>query len=372
MPAAAARRGERGQVIVIMAGGLLALLTMVGLIVDGGNAWAQQRLTQNAADAAAEAGAVLLAENIGGVSPARTDAEVLAAVTDSASANGVAVGSASYTDIEGNGIGVAVGSTGGAVPAGAAGVEVATTKTFPALVTAAVGIPSWSAGSDATAVAGFLKGFCAAQAGCNVMPVTIPVTVVSCDGSNNPINTSAAWATDTVVTVPLCKNGPGNVGWLDWDAPDGGVNELEESITNPDNPAIDLPSWQYVTATGNINSKAIEDALNARAGEIVLIPMFDSTCDTQPSNVNLNGCPPANVGGNGTNQWYHLPQLAAFELAKPKGAYVNGQNAAACDTGNGATTCLKGSFVDFITTGTVGPGVGGSPTTNVVGTQLIR
>ena len=54
-------------------------------------------------------------------------------------------------------------------------------------------------------------------------------------------------------------------------------------------------------------------------------------------------------------------------------AYVNGNNKAACDTGNGATSCLIGVFTDFVTTGTVGPSIGGgSQEGGVTGVQLIR
>ena len=54
------------------------------------------------------------------------------------------------------------------------------------------------------------------------------------------------------------------------------------SILNPNNPPIDLPSWNYVTATGNVNSKKIEDALNTYIGQVVLFPMFDLTCAEDP------------------------------------------------------------------------------------------
>ena len=60
---------ERGQILVIVAAGLVAIIAMVALVVDGGFAWAKQRDTQNAADASAEAGATMLMENLAGVTP---------------------------------------------------------------------------------------------------------------------------------------------------------------------------------------------------------------------------------------------------------------------------------------------------------------
>ena len=51
------RGPERGQILVIFALALVAMLAMVGLVLDGGSAFAQRRDQQNAADLAALAGA---------------------------------------------------------------------------------------------------------------------------------------------------------------------------------------------------------------------------------------------------------------------------------------------------------------------------
>ena len=60
----AARRAQTGQAIVVMVVAIVVALAMVATIVDGGNVFAQQRVTQNGADATAEAGAVMLAERL--------------------------------------------------------------------------------------------------------------------------------------------------------------------------------------------------------------------------------------------------------------------------------------------------------------------
>ena len=69
---------QAGQVLALFAFGFLAFVTGVAFVVDGGNAFAQHRTSQNATDAAAIAGATVLAERLGGDS--KTDAEVKAAV----------------------------------------------------------------------------------------------------------------------------------------------------------------------------------------------------------------------------------------------------------------------------------------------------
>ena len=197
--------------------------------------------------------------------------------------------------------------------------------------------------------------------------------MVTCAKNGEAELTATPWPKNTRVVVPLCKNNPGNVGWLDWTPKGGGASELEEAILHPNNPPIDLPSWNYVTQTGNPNSKKIEDALNGYMGQNVLFPLFDLTCGEDPDVSQTKVAPDygcGDVGGNGSNQWYRFPAFASFELEE---AFVNGSNKAACDTGNGATSCLIGKFVDFITVGTVGPGIGGGTTNGaVIGTQLIR
>ena len=83
----------------------------------------------------------------------------------------------------------------------------------------------------------------------------------------------------------------------------------------------------------------------------------------------------------GSNQWYRFPSFASFLLCDPAnpacgglhGSYTQGNNRPICDTGNGATGCLVGAFVDFISTGTVTAGSGGGTGgTKNVGVQLIR
>ena len=386
---------QGGQILVLMVAGLVAMFAMVGLIVDGGFAFAQQRATQNGTDAAADAGAVTLARGVGGTMP--TDSAVLAAVNGAITNNGLTGGTAYYTDVKGQlltaagtpttvpALAVQVGQAPlGAVPpcldptscvnGRASGVQVAGRKTTGTFVARVIGINSFAIGAVATAVSGYLTGVCDAQAGCNVLPVTFPVTIVTCDGQNNPVPAvpPVPYQVGTHYTIPLCKNGPGNVGWLDWTPPAGGTSELVSAILNPTNPAIPVPSWQYITSTGNVNAKSVEDAINTYAGKVVLIPQFDATCNTQPSGSAVGNCPPANVGGNGTNQWYHLPQFAALLLDSPKAAYITGSNSEECDTGNGATSCIKGTFVNFVTGGVVGPGVGSGGNTSVVGVQLIK
>src|SRR5689334_12719579 len=53
----APRASERGQVLVIAALGMVAMISMVGLVLDGGSTFFQRRDQQKAVDLAALAGA---------------------------------------------------------------------------------------------------------------------------------------------------------------------------------------------------------------------------------------------------------------------------------------------------------------------------
>ena len=85
MQATPGRRSERerGQVIVLFALGLVVLLGMLALILDGGRVYTERRRVQNAADAAATAGAAALdAANVSGTYQAAQSAACSAAAAN--------------------------------------------------------------------------------------------------------------------------------------------------------------------------------------------------------------------------------------------------------------------------------------------------
>ncbi len=397
---------ERGQILVIVALGLVVMVAMVGIVIDGGYAWGKQRETQNGADAASEAGAILLAQNLAGTVPAKTDADVRASVNSVAVANDIGPApTAYYTDFNGNLLDATgaiapdtdsaaqVGNPSNAIPPGTMGVRVDGQQTFDTFLARVVGFNQFTTTTTATARAGYLGGTCSAEEGCVILPVTVPVTILGCDGSNDPapVQPATLWpAPSDVVSIPLCKNGPGNVGWLDWTPTGGGTNELVQAILHPSNIALTWPGWYYVTSTGNVNSANVENALNTYKGKSVMFPQFDATCDAQPSGPGINDCPTGHVGGHGSNQWYHLAGMSTFVFCTddgsmpecttaggaPKtftqGAYVNGNNKPICDTGNGATSCLAGKFIVISYEGNVEAAPGPNGGSSTVSVQLIH
>jgi hypothetical protein len=405
-----------GQMIVLFALAVVALLAMVSLVIDGGNAYSQQRITQNGADAAAKAGAIVLMQRLSGV-PGQDGTAVNAAVQSSATANGLTtlaggtIISGCYTNIQGEpldssgsvvadcasaaqiGVGLPIPPCSGCPGGTAAGVRVGGGKEFTTFFGGVVGFGQFRASADATAIAGYVNLFAGP-----VVPITFPVLATGCDGSNNAIQGTTQWPTDVTISIPLCSNSPGNVGWLDWtptaagyppcESSGTGTNELACSIDNPNNPPISTPRWYYVTNTGNVNAGPVQSAMDSWNGQSIWLPIFEATCNGTPANLSnpvglIEDCVDGGneLGGNGTNQWYFLVGFAQFDLQQ---SFINGGDGGACEAayytidtpGNGGTSCLIGQFPgnpEAVSFGvSVGAG-GGSPNEiSPPGIQLIR
>lgn len=359
-PTSSVTVSERGQVLVIVALAMITLVAMVGLVIDVGFAWAANRDTQNGADATAHAGAIVIVRSFATADPLFNDAYVETEVENAAAANGITLESAEYTTWEGESLPtpVMVGSApGGTIPAGAQGVNAVGTRVHDTILAQVIGIETLTVRAEATAVGGPATEPCPGNEACAFIPITFPTTIVSCNGQNKAEPTTDQWAENTEYIIPLCGNNAGSVGWLDWNPPNGGTDELADEICGPNPPDLDLPDWFEVTSTGNVNAQQVEDCLNMYAGDQIFMPMFDDTCRDDPGE-DVNGLPAECTNPqepSGQNQWYKFPSYAIFELRAPKGAYINGNNSAECEQGNnGATSCLIGRFIDAVSGGTVG------------------
>lgn len=351
-------RREGGQALVLLALSMTVVLVATAMVIDGGNAMTQQRGTQNATDAAALAGALTIAEDMGGES--KVDSDVRSAMLGAFSNNNATMGTSYYVDYQQNIVGTV--GRGGSIPSDAGGVQVAGTRTFDTFLAGAIGLSSMTSGAGATAIAGALRSICSAADGCGVMPVTFSIPITTCDGSNRPLRIGVDWplvSMDVALAdqnvgqyesiVPLCQNGPGGVGYLDM----GCGGNLEDEIQTPCNGPFDIPTW-LLGSTGNVNS--VQSAFNAYEGELLLIPMFDATCRDVPSSGLPADCTDP---GNGSNLYYHIPRFAQFLLDE---AYIQGDNNAECNSApgtpyigaNGGTSCFKGWFVRYIMQGRVG------------------
>ena len=134
------RRGESGQVLVIVAGGMVALILIVGLVLDGGSAFGQRRQQQRATDLAALAGAndLLLHNNA-------SSAETIA--LDVAKQNGfdpalVSVAAHATLYSQGN----------------AGSVKVEITEPHPNSFSSLIGMNTWNVSAAGTAKTGTITG----------------------------------------------------------------------------------------------------------------------------------------------------------------------------------------------------------------------
>jgi hypothetical protein len=369
-------RSERGQTVVITALSMIVLVSLVGLVIDGGHAWGKQRQTQNASDAVAKAGTVVIQHMLAELGT-NTDGDVGCAVAQAAVLNGVEVVSAEYTDPYGAPMGAVGDCTSTApIPTGVQGVRATTEQEFDTFIAGVVGMPTFSAAADATAVVASEIGVCPASAGCGVLPVTFPHTGEICDDTDAELTIGeddgdglwepyellpedAVLTPDNLSIIPLCGDSPGSVGWLDY-----GCGNLAEHIDNPCNGTIPIPSWEQ-THTGNIN--CCEGDLNGLTGplvgtpedadKVVAIPIHSNTCsggtlhvapaDDDPT------CEPLDDewSGEGDNTFFHMTFWIGFKFDQ---ANVSGSDAP-CEAGpgkpvminpGGGVGCLKGWIIE--------------------------
>jgi Flp pilus assembly protein TadG len=361
------RDGQRGQILVVAVLAMISMIGGVALILEGGNAYAHQRIVQNGADSGANVGATTLAQRLGGVTT--TDGNVAAAMSGLSASNGLDSYNGYYTDYQGHLLtsgGAITASTsaaatvgGGTIPPGGQGVQVGATQAFGTTFGRVIGFNQFAASAEATAVAGPLisGGF---------MPVIFPVNIVDCsisgDTGTGDVNWLISEPGDPPVgqeyIVPLCKTGGGSFMILDLD---GTMNNCQDEVTNP--PYLQFQGFPIDLNSDNGNNCAgqMVDEVNKKHGQVVLIPICDGDC----------------VTAGGSNATYHVIKVAAFYLD-----YMSDSNSVSnpqCQgngttlitiRGNGSTSCIAGWFVRYITTGTVGGGVVSGA--GAVGVQLIR
>ena len=374
------RRAE-GQILVLFALGLIALLAGVALVIEGGNAYQNQRSVQNAADAASEAGAVVIARSLAGIT--HTDAEVASAVGSSALFNNITVSAAYYTDWQGNpvdstgaivapNLAVVVGaSPNGAIPPNGQGVHATGTRTFGTTFGRVIGFNNFTATADAIAVTGKTTGG-------QFLPVVFPVNITDCSGNGNLGAPKNQWDVSqpskanppghpigTEYIVPLCKTGGGSFMVLDLD---GVKNNCDDEVLHPRSIQWDSFPVDVASDNGNNCAKLMVDAVNSLHGHTVLVPICDN-----------NEC---NTSG-GSHATYHISGVVSFYIDYMSDS--NNQNNPDCQThfnndnppqqlvtisGNGSSSCIAGWFVRFITTGPVGSGTIGNG--DSISLQLIK
>ena len=306
-------RPDRGQVLVLFALSLTALLLMAGLVVDGGYAYSQSRTAQNAADFAAMAGTRIVGEELTGNAANGTAANVYQAVQSALTANNAQLAGAQYVDASGNLLGdvVALGTAGGAnnpgtIPNGANGVVVNSTTSWHPFFLGIIGITTWSAGATATAITP------GSSAGGGMLPVGMQ------NSTYDNLTACPVTNLDSCISQNLTSgalNIPGGFGWLKFGAtgkctgfglgmdPNNGCQTSQPFLQSEVGPPPDgygcctavtggaPPADQIGSLTGNKPANLSYYIQN----EIpVWVPIWDY------------------AGGNGANGWYHIVGFGAI------------------------------------------------------------
>lgn len=322
------RDGERGQILVIVAGGAITLILLMGLVLDGGMAFFNRRDGQNTSDVMALAGTKFVTD-VHRKLPTETIADTQAdpsitttyeALSRSAVANDCTSGGAVPCTwqawfVVGGAAGpidlspVAVGSS---VPASALGVRVAVNRQPSTFVVGFIGIGHWNVDTQATATAEKPRKAPRTQ----LLPIAF---------KGDP---TAAYKPGQVYDLTDGKDFPGGFGYISWTGSNDASN-LSTSLCTPNNPGFPLPTT-FPGDPGKTNADDVRACLDEwiLSGQTVLIPMYDTT--TGPGN-----------GGT-----YHIIGVAAFVLtAREQPAADN----------------IRGYFVEIYPTNPVPAGVGSLP-----------
>jgi len=317
---------ERGQILAIFAGGLIALLLAVGLVIDGGLAFFERREAQNQTDLASMAGTkVIVAHYLKG---GRSGSDVHDAIVANLATNGCAPSSptpctwtAEYVRPSGSSeIDLGPVVDGGAIANGAPGVRVDVNRLPRTFFLSLINQPTWDVRTTATAL----------TAAIDVLPPGQVLPIAA--------NPPGQFDPDGVYAFSVGKDGPGNFGWLSWtgsnDAP-----SLGESICSPNNTEITFPAW-IDGDPGATNARVVRDCVQhwIDTAATVLIPIWGPGCS---GDVDDDG-----VEGQGNRFEFCIIGLAAFVITAQAQPSI---------------TELTGRFVEYYPLPSVPAGYGSAP-----------
>jgi hypothetical protein len=226
---------QGGQSIILVAVAMVALVLFVAITVDMSNAYHHRRVAQNAADAAALAGAEELGRQLDSKPP--SDAAVKEDMNDFAERNGIEdtsapLGDAFNSNVEGyylNSSSAQIGAVGGGtVPKKAVGIRAVTHITAPTYFGGIMGFDGYPLEARAA-----VKFEVACSGGWCMLPVAIHDT---------------GFMTATEKPEGECFNmwdgaGGGNFGWLNWS-----LNPNDPKLSPIENPysCQNLDEWGYI------------------------------------------------------------------------------------------------------------------------------
>lgn len=320
------RTGERGQILVIVAGGMIALLLLAGLVLDGGVAILNQRDGQNTADVGSLAGTRMIAKHYVDPLVTYTQADIYQGIQKSVQANDCTTTgtpctwTATFVNLSLASVGP-VNNSASPLPNGAVGVRVNVLRQPGTFLAGMAGISNWNVNTQAISIA------------------NEPTTVAS--GQLLPIalkqNTGTPYVPGQVYDLTDGKDAPGGFGYLSWDGSND-PNSLADSLCTPDNPEFTMP-YQFAGDPGKSNSDGVRACLDQWIGngQTVLIPIYDT------------------ISGTGNNATYNIIGVAAFVITSKEQPAVDN---------------IRGYFVEVYPYKTVPGGGGRAPSVNSTSYQL--
>jgi hypothetical protein len=254
------RKNESGQSILIIALVVLVLLALIALVVDVGNAYAHRRMVQNAVDAAAMAGARMLAFR-GSTEPLEDvrHIEVARAVYDFAEKNGLKREAVRPWFIENDGDPAELLPTSyEVVDPAIVGVGVEADLPFDTYFAHLLGFPTMQATADAAAyhITGPCNGEC-------LFPVIVSQEHLESECEVEKGKYCVLWEQTQLA--------PGNFGWLYWVTRDGEIRgdppqgpevpTLERNLTPDECYSGEWSDQDWVHGNVGVNFQPVLDLL---------------------------------------------------------------------------------------------------------------
>jgi Flp pilus assembly protein TadG len=260
-------RGERGQILVLFALAAVAAIAMVGLVLDGGDTYAQRRDQQNGADLAALAGANAYMNASGSVSAKSAAAQSAAAAA--ATRNGWTQGAASTTV-----------ATSLALRSSGAAVTVSITRPHENRFARVMGFNNWDVTVTATAVAGTI------DTGVGAAPWLMHVDAFNPDGSPKYGSGNPHSFGEVNGDYPVSA---GDIAWTDFNGSNNvNTNEVRGIIDGSNVVTATLDYDQYIGQHNQGNHTALYGEVNSHlAGKDVPIPIVGPCPGGTPS---AGGC----------------------------------------------------------------------------------
>lgn len=336
-----ARPQESGQSIVVIAFALIGLVAFAGLVFDGGNAYAQRRRMQNAADAGAIAGARELADGA-------TNCVVNNGINNyTRTKNGALTYEATYIYL--NGTEVPIPNDCGLPSSNAYAVRVTAHTSFQTLFLGMFGATQGDVDAEAAAAFG----------GVNNLRNNITPIAPECFGNANSIE-NCGYTVNRSYGI-WDGGGFGNLGWLGWGngGTPGSSTTSETTLcanlndpanmqyTNPYNPddhTVSIGDW-IVGTTGVKNSNCDRDILQSYmlTGQPVTLIFWGST------------------QGTGSNLQYQVVGfgkfvIEAYKLSHGNGIAISSPPPTQCNdplNEHDDANCIQGRFLEWVDPGDI-------------------